>query len=51
MNTHRAHLRALALALLLASPLAAQASDPSLQAGLEVSATVDLDSFGPLPWR
>jgi hypothetical protein len=43
------HLPALALALLAASPLAAQALEPSVETGLEVIGLVDLDSFGPLP--
>ena len=42
-------LRALALALLASCPLAALALDPTVQTGLEVTARVDLDSFGPLP--
>jgi len=49
VNNPRHHLRALTLALLAASPLAAQALDPAVETGLEVIGLVDLDSFGPQP--
>jgi PEP-CTERM motif len=49
VNHPHHHLRVVTLALLAASPLAAQALEPSVETGLEVIALVDLDSFGPLP--
>ncbi|MCE2917265.1 MAG: PEP-CTERM sorting domain-containing protein [Rubrivivax sp.] len=41
--------RRLALVLLAALPLAAQALDPTVETGLEVTGFVDFDGFGPLP--
>jgi hypothetical protein len=53
MNTtpHRLRTRVagMAMAAWAVSPLPALALDPSVQTGLEVTGTVDLDSFGPLP--